>query len=426
MKTILVIILAVTIVINWLQFLVYAADININDIRKQSFRQQLLNSNKEYLINETQRFLKILDTINSGISNLKETQLVSWLKEGDSKEKVIVDTITGTGATPPDGLIDFREFHNNSRIDTWAKNDSPFAQFIGPFKIHAELVKYVKQKYYPDPWRFVAVHWYPYAINRSLHNDPFLKDALELTPAMWNVNDDIIQRYALFSFYRKTRHTDKLTEDFLDNETGYKLFWSVEKKKINHSRWVYPYYTYEYINPDDIPNAKANSLKSYLINKTAWLRGNSGQLDEFYGEKLELFHDTLNEMEDAIQKKESINPYWGLYSFVCQTFPCISAFKITKGKSGGYRFVKGYSGDKPAQQKFDDVRSVIGHAMHAMGFSKGGKPAKSIDIFRKTLDPILLLQFELFDITSLPNYQDVKVGFKGYLDFYNEMVCSTK
>ncbi|HHT9126400.1 MAG TPA: hypothetical protein ACFYD6_11370 [Candidatus Brocadiia bacterium] len=406
-------ILIAIIVINWFQILVWATDSGVEELRTLPFRRQLVESNKLYLEMKIYKILEELDTINEKISSAKTEPLVSWLNEGDGKENDIIKTV--------EELIGFKKSHNE-RIDTWTRGDSLPVQFLAPFKMNEELVKRIKQKNYPTPWRYIAICWYPHAINLRLHDDPIPKDALELTPAMWNLDDTDVQRYAFFSLYRKTRHDEKFSVDFLDIETGYRSFWFVEKKKKEIHHWKYLYYTYEYIEPNKIPDVESHSLKSFILNNTRWKGVET--LDEFYNvKKLKLYHDVLDEMSKAVLKRERIDSYWGLYTFVCQTFPCISAFKITKGKGTGYRFVDGYADDKPAQRKFNP-KSVVGYALCLLNNNE--QLIVSGNFYRKILYPILLLQLEIPDTASLVGegfpYVDIKVGFKGFLDFYNEIV----
>lgn len=525
-----IIIVVIIIVIAWFPSLIWAADNEVEKLRKLPFRQQLIKSNKVYLHDRTKDFLRKLNAINGEIEkgkeyikNGKRKTFSNWLDIGDKKEKEIVKLIKeeegeeecdlrmisvigneqmqkqisqfkaeyeskkdvcavlivyvtintttvwtiagfndeeefkekliddpnnelaieldkeepnrnkiielstsylGRTREEEEGLIDFHDKHNN-RIKKWTKEESLPSQYLRPFKMEAKLVKDIKQKLYPEPWRYVAVHWYPQAINLQLHNHPIPKDGLELTPDKWKVDDVDVQRYAFFSFYRKTRHEGKFNKDFLNNETGYGSFWYVKGKIIKLYRWKYLYNKYEYIGPDRIPFAEAKSLKSFILNNTCWTEKGRVSLDSLYNAKLVIFHYVLSEMENAVLKRENYNTYLGLYTFICQTFPCISAFKLEKVKYGNgleqYRFVDGYIGDAPASGEFNGG-SVIGHIMRLFNTRQ--------TVYINLLKPILLLQFEIPDIDAIAKgrfpYKDLKVGFKGFLDLYKGFVSKAQ
>lgn len=407
------------VVLNCLSIFAFAED-KKKDWRTMPFRQQLIESNKRYLYNETDSFMHKLNNINGELKSSYGTKLSERLTKGDNSENQIIRLVGG--------LIKFQIEHNEM-VDNWSKEDAISDLFLRPIKMDASLVKEIKKLKYPNPWQYVAVHWYPKAFKLKAHEHPIPKAGLNLTPEMWNVNDEInkesdIQRYAIFSFYRKLAQYQNYDINFLNNETGFRSFWSVNDEKIEMERWKYSkYYTYKYIPPKNVPDANPDSLKSYIIKNVCSLKKKSKSLTSFYNNKLTLYHDILNEMED---EDNNIDVYWSLYNFVCQTFPCISSFKISAVEASNviYKFVNGYKGDKPAKKTFSSGNSVVGHAYRLFRtFDFGGDEKEAA---RKLLTPIQMLQLERIETDSFPRdefpYTDIKVGFKGFLDFYNEVV----
>jgi hypothetical protein len=274
-----------------------------------------------------------------------------------------------------------------------------------------------------------------------------IPQSLDMQPALWETGDPALQRYAFFSFYRKI--LKNFDEGFLDQLTGYKSFWNVAGGTKTLKRWRHDYYEYSYILPRHSPG-QGKGLPSSILAQSLW-SARAGGLSEFYQNKLLLLRELIDEMERMDSLQQGAAPYLSFYAFHCRSFPCISAFAL-KDSPAGCEWVEGYADESPNHGLFflrkandmiaagsptgmvEDLRQMYWtHLLLTEG--KLFELSKYIglvedrrlprkDRFGKLsraglLSPILLLQFRLSgtpeeSLVDFP-YQDLKVGFQGYL-----------
>jgi hypothetical protein len=291
----------------------------------------------------------------------------------------------------------------------------------------SEIVKKIKDKEFPAPWRFVATHWYPRGVLTQKAKDPIICEGLGLKEELWLDKNSGVQEYAFFSFYRKNCRAKQTSTptllDFLKTHTGYEPSesqWNQAIKAgeyIGFERWQWPsYYSYRVINK--IPAFQEDSLPNYIVKQVCYRPQAAApqDIDQFYEHKCEVFKILIDEMLTCTTDRLNTEPYWQLYDFFAGTFPHISAFRLTKAEDGTWCFTEGYKGDRPAQKQFSE-QSIIGAAYTL--YQAVGPTPRTVE---KTFGPILLLQTS-FDSKFRANLNeaDIRVGFTGYLDFYNEL-----
>ncbi|MDP2913226.1 MAG: hypothetical protein Q8N91_04385 [Candidatus Omnitrophota bacterium] len=386
-----------------------------------SFHDQVKRSNDVYVKNNILVHLESVDKLNKEIREASLSRFNTGLDLGDAKESDIDKVIAS--------LVAFQKKHN-ARLEGWAGKNTAFGSFVDPLKMRAAQVKSLKDARFPQPWPFAAIHWYPRARKLKLENQEIPKDGLGFKPDLWQDADALTQKYALFSFMRKTLNVRQFEEAFLDDQTGYKSFWKISSKAINFKRWRYQdYYIYRYISPLGLPAAEKGNLKFFVLVQCALSRG-TDKFQDFYNAKLRFFADLTEEMKREDCVRMAARTYMDLYAFVCRSFPCVSAFRIKDAAAGAsiYEFLDGYPGDKPARMEFGE-NSPAGIAFRLyerLNTSSRGSQSQR-ELTERIFSPILLLQFRLpadFSnrLTDFP-YEDIKVGFKGYLDFYDALTA---
>ena len=396
------------------------------------FYEQIKASSDAYLSARAFDYLQQLDTLNREMQARDQLPLGERLDFGEMQEPSVVGTLKQVDNTAGNkGLIDFQEEHNG-RLDQWGAGEIDRVTFLDPLRMKKDLTREIKQERFPDPWPYVAVHWYPRAVSLGKENHEIPKDALELVPERWRPSDgqapdETLLMYAFFSFLRKACHPESFDKAFLGRESGDTSFWSVAETRVPLKRWrKEDYYVYLYIPPETQPKRDSGSLKGFVRAQCLWSKG-SEDLARYYERKLRLFAELVDEMarQDSIQA--GLEPYMSLYSFVCRSFPCISAFKMESSHglahfAPGYRFVEGYPEDHPASGVFDNT-SPMGKAwhLHRLICMAATDEASKVRWGERLFFPILLLQFHLPDPPEEGSlefpYQDLKVGYKGYLDF---------
>jgi hypothetical protein len=395
-----------------------------NALELLSFQKQLLGSNELYIADNIRARLQKLSEYDQSIRQHPSSPFYKWLDFGQEKEGPIEQEV--------DMLLNFRKQHNNL-MDQWISISKVQSggQFYEPFKMESETVKKIKDKEFPEPWRFVAIHWYPAGILTEKAKDPIVYDGLGLQEKLWLDKNSDVQEYAFFDFYRKNGQLGQMSNpallDFLKTHTGYSPSESRWNQAIqageylNLKRWRrLNYYSYKVIY--HAPVFPEGSLPGYIVKQVRYSpQANSSDLNQFYEHKCEIFKILISEMLNRASDQPNTEPYWQLYDFFAGTFPHISAFQLTKAEDGTWCFIEGYKGDRPAQKQFSE-QSIIG-AAYTLYKAVGPSPQTAERIF----GPILLLQTR-FDPELRANLKeaDIRVGFTGYLDFYNELIAVGK
>jgi len=388
-----------------------------------SFEEQLLLSNHTYIADNVRAHLRKLDDYDKSIRGHPRLPLHKWLDFGEQNEIPITQEI--------EMILAFQKSHNGL-MDRWVKLSKAALGniFYEPFKMESATVKKIKNKEFPTPWRFVAIHWYPKGLIVGLVDHPIPYDGLGLRENLWLEKQPDLQRYAFFSFYRKNGRAAEVNQTllgFLKRHTGYHPSDSLWKQAIRSSesvhfdRWQRPdYYSYRVVSQP--PSFTRASLPNHIVSEVCYLpKMASGGLSSFYEQKCAIFSDLIAEMLGCIGKSMNIDPYWELYRFFACTFPYISAFKLSKSDDGSWCFIEGYEGDRPSIREFSD-RSVIG-AAYFLYKTAGPSPQIAEQVF----GPIFLLQMR-FDpkVRISLKEADIRVGFRGHLDFYHELLASRR
>lgn len=409
------IVLAVILYAQFFPFCAHAQESTI-DPWSVSFHDQIKKANDVYIQINIDSHLEVLDKLNKDMRSAFGARITPRLDADDKKEKEIAEHIQQ--------LIAFQKKHNG-RMDAWSENNRAFGNFLDPLRMGAAQVKLRKEERFKSGWSYVAVHWYPDAINLGLQSHEIPNGALQLNPVSWqDAGNEDARKYAFFSFLRKASSSG-FNEEFLDNQTGYKSFWNISGETVHLSRWIFEdYYAYNYISVEQLPKAEPATLKLFIIARCAWSSGGE-ELSMFYNKKLGIFTELVEEMLRDSSINLSARPYMGVYSFFCRSFPCISAFKV-RLSADGYDFIDGYDGDGPAKKVFSE-NSPMGMAerLYQRLRKQNADTSSCKELTGKIFSPIFLLQLRLpadraAHFRDFP-YEDIKVGFEGYLDFYEEV-----
>lgn len=340
--------------------------------------------------------------------------------------------IEGKIAGEVKGILDFYTTHNG-RLANWAAGDPALSAFLErarmtPRQVKELRAKYPKWPYHPPLWAVEGIR-----TGQAYHEIP--KDGLQLDYQAWLGDaaiDGYVRKFAFFHFLRKACTASQTEAAFLDDQTGYRSHWNVAGKPVQFGRWHHKdYYTYRFIAPAMAPNAPPGSLKAEAATWCIW-RPEAGELKAFYEAKLQLFLELAAEMSRGAALAAGADPYLRFYGFLCRSFPCVSAFQVEPMQPDGWQFVRGYPGDRPAaasgEPKFHE-HSPVGIAFGlAQRLAQSPQKKAPVTLYRELLSPILLLQFRLpaeslNRLESFP-YEDLKVGYKGYLDLYYELTGS--
>jgi hypothetical protein len=387
-----------------------------------SFYEQVQYGNDRYIEENIVKHLQALHQFNQARATSLGLSLTERLDAGEWAEATVIENVQD--------MIRFQKRHNG-RFAEWAGNDKDLAHFFRPLWMRSEQVKEMKGRHFPEPWPYVAIHWVPNAERLGMKDHEIPADGLDLNSARWVGATADVQRYAFFSFLRKACRASEFDRQFLEDQTGYMFAWTLAGKRVSYSRWQYKdYYVYEdFIPPKLGPTAPRGSLKALVIENSLW-SPKVKALPLFYENKLVLFSEVTSEMlrKEALAAKDV--PYLAVYGFVCRSFPCITAFRldVPADAPGRCEFIKGYEGDRPSGRSFA-VDSPFGRAWAIYRtLTEGATGEQRRDCARQILGPLLLLQFRLPDtpsdtFDSFP-YEDLRVGFKGYLDLYRELIMS--
>jgi len=394
---------------------------NQGSLESLSFQEQLLLSNGLYIADNIRVRLKTLNNCEDQIRTHTPSPFSEWLDFGEGKELPIRNEI--------EMLLLFQKQHNG-RMDKWISlSRAPSGSaFYEPFKMEPGIVKKIKEKEFPNPWRFVAVHWYPQGLLMNMADHPIPHDGLGLQEGLWLDRDTSIRVYAFFSFYRKNGQlipASAVLQDFLKRHTGYHRTDSQWARAIEtcedlrFERWqLKDYYSYQVVT--HAPTFADGSLPDFIVSQVSLSRQAVKAFDISYRAKCDLFGILVKEMLVCAAKGTSLEPHWELYAYVAQSFPQISAFRLTQAPDGSWCFMEGYEGDRPSRTQFSE-RSIVGVA-NALYRGLGEGPV----IARRVFEPILLLQAR-FDpkLDATLKEADVRVGFRGYLDFYRDVLTSS-
>ncbi len=369
--------------------------------------------NERAIKENTTPFMSELNTCEDQIRATEGKNISDRLTGGEAFEKEIVASVTG--------LIDYRHKHN-TRLESWAADDSSYMAFLTPLRVTAEKIKRIKDENFPKDWRYVAIHWYPYGIETGLQDDSIPFSALDLRPPHWRNGGAPVQEYAFFSFLRKACEAEKFDQDFLDQETGYRDLWDVRPEKMTFHRWGEEnFYSYGYIPRKNIPKAEDRPLCISILQRfTPPVQ--DGNILSAYESKLELFKTIVHEASREESVATNASPYIDIYIFAARSVPFISAFRIgTVPDRTHAAWVNGFPDEHPAASEFND-ESPVGLALRMAK----RLPNRTVD---EVLSPIFLLQSRLDKkqgetaSKDFP-YKVLRTGFKGYRDYFKHKLRS--
>lgn len=416
-------------------------------LQAESFFQHFEIANKKFLSNSLEDKLAEIDSLNIEIKEAFNSTMTTKpslglheiLNFGASKEDILKDQIGS--------LIEFEADHR-CRLTNWTNGDPEKDAFVQPLKLRRKLIESIKQNLQSDIWAFLTIHWF--SIQQCLDSNYWdqyntcenadgvteilddLVNGLGLKTDSWDFEDEdeAIKLYAFLYFLRKT--SDPNCQEALIKfsvVTNTEVFKRLTPKAVNIQRAGKDYYEYSYFPPQTDKSLIDSELAEYWVAQCLWggpTDQPSSSLKEFYGFKYWLFENVIEEMK-RVDVNENSSPFWPIYSFLCRSYPCISAFKISDSiETKEYHFVDGYisedsKSDRPAQRDF------ISSSPIGLAWQKYMKAAQSTDtktVAENLFSPILLLQFKL-SYEAAPNefpYTDEKVGYKGYLDFYQSLL----
>lgn len=407
----------------------------------QALYDQVRWSNDEYIRQNIRKHLDALDLLNRQLDKLKASapDFKSYLDGGEQSEALIQQQVIR--------LLDFQTTHNR-RFDKWSADDPEVAEFLNVLRMSDRQVGELRALY--GHWRLHPLLWTIPARIAGLENHAIPRTGLRLDYAAWSKTagpDD--RRFAFFYFLRKACLVEPgPLRQFIDEQTGFEESWgrqAVGAKRVTIKRWAeLEYYTYDYLSPDKLPRDPQRPLVRQMTGLCRW-REVDGDFAAFYKAKLGLFADLIREMGRDPSLDVDAGPYLDFYCFLARSFPCISAFDLGKDANGNYAFVLGYLGDRPARA----ARQFAGTAANDAGGSAcfgvnspvgmayrlfqrlacGRQAALRKDYIERLIGPLLLLQFTLDNSTLRGEklaewpYRDVRVGYKGYWDFCQDLVA---
>jgi hypothetical protein len=388
-------------------------------VRGLPFDEQMQLSNLITLRRQIDDPLGRLDEAEVRLEMHRSQTLPERIDLGSREEAGIVAAV--------EDLIKFAAEHDQ-RINGWVAAGQDVhgaAAFWDAYRMSPGLVKTIKDGAYPREWKFAAVHWYPTAVAKGLDLLRITHDALGLTEERWLSNDAELRLYAFFSFYRKNAAgAPAALAVWLKGQTGYAddggLWAAAQANPVRavFRRWTRDdYYTYEFAPRAGLRVFGDRSLPADIAFMAAFDGGReaAGSLGVFYDKKIILLHALVAEMLAATDAGRSVQPYWTLYSFVCRSFPCVSAFRMIPGHDDCWHLVEGYDGDRPMEGAFAEG-SVMGLCLRLL---KSEPLCRSEpDLVTKVLAPVVLLpQRDLDPRSAEParSFVDPKVGFEGYL-----------
>ncbi len=418
------------------------------DQKPASFYKQAKEAMDLYLTRETDESLDNIDAIEQGMADFDKESSISRLVSNNEKyEYKGLDNVLS--------LMKFQYDHNHTMED-WAKKDDQTVKdrrkFFHDFDMETRLVtELMKRRKLTFPYN--GVFWPPFSTWSGLALKSDIPSALGFDFNIKDLkkDDELFQMYTLFSFCRKYTSRDyypargcypllaeykslgpasePLNDDlalWLKKQTGFSIkpsLWNGYVKEGIVERRLCPY-SYSYVNIDSLPPTEECPLADNIVRNSIYTRGkllNNIGFGDFYQQKLKVFEALVEEiLVMHYRDTKDMQPYWSLYSFIGQTFPYISAFKLTEGPSSGWSFIEGYEGDYPAQGIFGD--SVMGSA-HRLVQALWEKE-KSQAIKHKVFSPIFLLQQKSL-VPEAQNFKDqfidIKVGFKGFYDYYKDL-----
>lgn len=385
------------------------------------FYTQLKAANDRYIENSIKQYLDSLDQLSQRV-NKRSKILAADLDEGEKCAKSV--------AASAEAIVQFHDRHN-ARLDDWTKKDGINTRYSSPLKVTKEKIAEQRAQY-PD-WPLHPVLWKVPAMQAKLDGHDITQHGLRLDYDQWlssQKTDKDHAEYAFFYFLRKAcTETEPDILAFLDGQTGFKDYWHMSTSPRVLKRAGFDYYSYQYISPDAAWSKAdgAGRLKRQALSQFAG-KNRQANLNEFYAGKLAWFEKLTGEMRRQPSLKKGATPYLDLYAFTARSFPCISAFDVSGNDRAGYKFVAGWKGDYPFGTK-DDPRPRFGNSPFGQGYSLFVDliPDDSDESRRllaeKLLAPLLLLQFRLETQTSRKSwpYEDLRVGYKGYLDLYHDL-----
>jgi len=425
-----------------------------------SFGKQVHNAMMLYINSNIQQHMKQLNTYERNMSETIQSisQHISNNEKRDS-HNASKDLLS---------LIQFSHKHNSmikywiNRTNIHKKKDMNLESFYHKFDIKADMIKKYKQDN-DFSFPYTTVHWLPlynlYGFYRNSIDGEAQKipESLDIHSSTIYSEGQRLQLYGFFTFlrwvvlnnYYNKRFTNILNEydslfpqkkeeqsDFLylKKELGFTLKqtpWTGYMKPLTIKRWKFDYYSYATIQfldglPPDIQ--KLTLVNNFIDYVTIHSLSSNKNLSKVYNQKINIFKEILDEIRLIAErskksKPSTMKPYWDVYSFVCRSYPCISAFKLTKS-SDGYEFIEGYEGDRPVQHIFsdhsvfgilykfkDDINDILNKKMRTIII-----PDNKI-----LFSPIFMLQHIIQkEVSGKNQYKDVKVGFKGFLDLYEK------
>jgi len=408
-----------------------------------SFASQIKQAMDLYLSDSIKKSIDRIHKVEENSKNIKS------INERISKDEL---------ACLNDGIrniLEIMRFSQEHRIlmDNWAKKRNKDTKnrrlFFHRFDLKPELIKKIHNYSFP----VISIHWQPFNDNIIIKNrhEKEIPDALGINNYYWQTNDNFLKKMAFLSFLRKLECIDyynyqynkiiKNNKDlikwkkkfdrnnnFLKNETGFFINpcpWDNFKKTLTIKRSCFDYYTYQYVVADNLINFfKKHSLPlvKNIFDLTSYnsYSKNLSDFEIFYKKKLDFFYELLEEMKiisSKYRKKTKFDIYWTVYSFVCQSFPNISPFQLKK-INNQFTFQNGFENDHPGIQSFDN-NSIMGK-LTKLKNDLLEKNNNCVIKKEELFGPVFLLQAKLNPtaITFDKQIQDVKIGFKGFYDYY--------
>ncbi len=395
------------------------------DPMSASMFQQIQVSGKLYFHARIAPPLQQLNDVERSIAQHPSSPMGAHLDFGLQQDDPIIQAMLRGGGGGM-GLIPFQQSHN-ARLDEWMAKNPRIGGMVDRLRLRAELIREIREQISREAWPHVTAHWYSNPEGWQWRDHDIPKVGVQLDPVSFGRSaQGAIREYAMLLFLRRLcrqEQPDELSR-FLQTQTGQREFTTTKTTPFSLKRWHFAdYYAYQCIGPHNRQSLETDSPAAWVADEYVW-GGSSHDPAQHYQRKLQMFRNLAAEMSRADSLQATAWPYWGLYNVLCRSVPCISAFKW---RSGGPKqkpgWVDGYD-DRPAARQFASDSPVgLAWSVYRQLCGSGANPTLAQRLF----SPILLVQLELTTTAGElgPDvYRDLKVGYTGYLDFYQDLIST--